>query len=65
MTADQARQAIFEKYQNLNQRETAGKVPTDYLLKVTGFRSFLTGSNKLIDYDYIRLLHACTCTYLR
>ncbi|KAH3763554.1 phosphatidylinositol-4,5-diphosphate 3-kinase [Pelomyxa schiedti] len=54
MTAEQAKHNIFEKYQALNPQDTNGRTLSDYHLKVTGFRSYMIGNNKLIDYDYIR-----------
>ncbi len=46
---------IFDKYKKIDLNKTIDKTPDDYILKVTGFRSyFATPEKPIIAYDYIR-----------
>jgi len=49
------KEVIFDKYKKIDILKTSQKSANDYLLKVTGFRSYFTSNDKkLIAYDYIR-----------
>jgi hypothetical protein len=46
--------AAFKKFCAFSQTAAKGKVPGDYILKVTGFQDFLFGPEPIISYDYVR-----------
>ncbi len=46
--------AAFKKLCSFSQTAAKGKVPGDYILKVTGFQDFLFGPEPIIYYDYVR-----------
>ena len=54
-TVAELKDSIFDKYKKIDVSKTIDKSVNDYILKVTGYRSyFVTMDKQVISYDYIR-----------